>query len=309
MIHALFAAPQAYDAAWTGPLTRAFAAAGLDVALSRDHAPETVDYIILAPSGPVTDFSPFIRAKAVLNLWAGVETVVDNPTLTQPLARMVDPGLTAGMVEYVAGHVLRHHLGIDAHLAAAPGAWDSTAPPLAQDRPVAMLGLGALGTACAKALVHLGFPVSGWSNSPKSIPGVTSATGRDGLDRTLAGADIVVTLLPLTPDTECLLDAGRLAAMRPGAVLVNPGRGGLVDDAALIAALDRGHLGHATLDAFRTEPLPEDHPFWHHPRVTVTPHIASATRPETAAGVIAENIRRGEAGAPLLHLVDRDRGY
>jgi glyoxylate/hydroxypyruvate reductase A len=118
-----------------------------------------------------------------------------------------------------------------------------------------------------------------------------------------------VTLLPLTPETENLLDAARLALPARGAALINPGRGPLIDDDALLAALDTGRIGHATLDVFRTEPLPRDHPYWAHPRVTVTPHVASATRPATAAQVIVENIRRAEAGEPLLHLVDRARGY
>jgi glyoxylate/hydroxypyruvate reductase A len=158
-------------------------------------------------------------------------------------------------------------------------------------------------------LAHLGFPVTGWSRSPKQIDGLRCLSGEDGLRAALQEADILVLLLPLTPETENLLNADRLALLPPGAVILNPGRGPLIDDDALLAALDRGHLGHATLDVFRTEPLPPEHPFWAHPRVTVTPHIASETRPETAAEVIAENIRRGEAGQPLLHLVDRDAGY
>jgi glyoxylate/hydroxypyruvate reductase A len=119
----------------------------------------------------------------------------------------------------------------------------------------------------------------------------------------------VVLLLPNTPETENVMDARTLALLAPGAVLINPGRGTLIDDGALLAALDSGPIGHATLDVFRQEPLPPEHPFWAHPKVTVTPHIASETRPETAAEVIAENVRRGEAGEPFLHLVDRDRGY
>jgi glyoxylate/hydroxypyruvate reductase A len=172
-----------------------------------------------------------------------------------------------------------------------------------------MLGLGALGTACAQMLAHLGFPVTGWSRRAKDIPGITCLSGEDGLQAALQAADILVLLLPLTDETENLLDARTLALLPEGSMIVNPGRGPLIDDEALIAALDRGQVAHATLDVFREEPLPPEHPFWAHPGVTVTPHIASETRPETAAQVVAENIRRGEAGAPFLHLVDRAHGY
>ncbi|MGB3408740.1 MAG: glyoxylate/hydroxypyruvate reductase A [Jannaschia sp.] len=266
------------------------------------HDPAGIDWVVYAPNASLQDFRPYTGLKGVLNLWAGVEDVEGNRTLTAPLARMVDTGLTQGMVEWVTGHVLRHHLGMDAHIRGA--AWTAEAPPLAQDRPVTILGLGTLGSACAAALVSLGFPVTGWSRSEKDIPGVLSLTGPDGLRAALSSGQIAVLLTPHTRSTENLMDATRLAWMPKGAVLLNPGRGALVDDAALLAALD-GHLGHATLDTFRVEPLPGDHPFWTHPKVTVTPHIASATRPETAARVIAENIRRGAAGEPLLHLVDR----
>ncbi len=292
---------------WEGPLRAAFDEAGVAADLATDHPPGEVDVIVFAPNPDLTDFRPFTRAQAVLSLWAGVETIVENETLTQPLARMVDPGLTEGMVDYVAGHVLRHHLGIDAHLAARE--WRPEAPPLARDRRVGILGLGALGAACAEALAGLNFAVSGWSRRPKEIEGVASLSGEEGLKELLSKSEILVLLLPLTAETEDLIDAAALARMPAGAVLINPGRGALVVEDALLAALDRGHLAHATLDVFRIEPLPADHPFWAHPRVTVTPHIASETRPRTAARAIAENVRRLEAGEPLLHLVDRDRGY
>ncbi|MEM7488246.1 MAG: NAD(P)-dependent oxidoreductase [Pseudomonadota bacterium] len=264
--------------------------------------PAEIEWIVYAPNSGLDDFRPYTALKGVLNLWAGVEDVEGNRTLTVPLTRMVEPGLTRGMVEYVTGHVLRHHLGMDTHIAGA--AWDDTPPPLAADRPVAMLGMGELGAACAGALAGLGFPVTGWSRSPKDMPGVRSVTGAAGLREALTGAAITVLLTPLTRSTENLMDAARLSWLPNGAVLINPGRGALVDDAALLAALDR-NLAHATLDTFRQEPLPDDHPFRAHPRITITPHIASATRPETAAKVIAENVRRGEAGEPLLHVVDR----
>jgi glyoxylate/hydroxypyruvate reductase A len=155
----------------------------------------------------------------------------------------------------------------------------------------------------------LHFTVEGWSRAPKSLPGIVIHHGRDGLKAALQDADLIVTLLPRTPETENTLNAETLGWTKPGAVILNPGRGALIDDQALLAALDSGQIGHATLDVFRIEPLPQDHPFWAHPCVTVTPHIAADTRPDTSSEVIAENIRRGEAGAPFLNLVDRTRGY
>ncbi len=291
------------------PLMAALATAGVAADLVQEAAPESVDYIVYAPSAALQDFTPYTRCKAVLSLWAGVERIVGNATLTQPLCRMVDPALTMGMVEWVLGHALRHHLGLDAYIVNPNRIWNPDCPPLARDRKVAMLGTGALGEASARALQSLQFHVEGWSRSPKSLPGLVTHHGRDGLKAALRGADIVVTLLPRTPETENTLNAETLGWMKPGAVILNPGRGALIDDEALLAALDSGQIGHATLDVFRVEPLPQDHPFWAHPRVTVTPHIAADTRPDTSAEVIAENIRRGEAGEPFINLVDRKRGY
>ena len=285
------------------------AEAGLDAQVVTEAPdPAAVDYIIHAPSAPLQDFTPFTRCKAVLSLWAGVERIVGNATLTQPLCRMVEDGLTEGMVEWVVGHTLRHHLGIDRHIVNPGHVWDPTCPPLARERPVAMLGMGTLGTACARALTALNFPVTGWSRTARTVPGVACLHGEAGLETALRGAAIVITLLPKTPETENLLNARRLSWLPRGAVILNPGRGALIDDTALLAALDAG-LGHATLDVFRTEPLPQDHPFWRHPRITVTPHIAADTRASGAARVLVENIRRGEAGEPLLNLVDRKLGY
>lgn len=296
---------------YEAPLRRAAAARGLTLQLSpeRPAAPEKVDYIIYAPTGPQLDFRPFTGTKAVLSLWAGVERIVTHESLTQPLCRMVDPGLQEGMVEWCLGQVLRHHLGLD-RLIQNPGhLWQPAPPPLARQRPVGILGLGALGAAVGQALAALHFPVSGWSRQPKDLPGITGESGAEGLARVLAKAQILITLLPLTAATENLLNTARLAQLPRGAVILNPGRGALIDDAALLAALDKGQIGHATLDVFRQEPLPPDHPFWAHPRVTVSPHIAAETRPESAAEVIVDNIARGAAGLPFRHLVDRARGY
>lgn len=291
-------------------LPAALAQAGIDAQILLEPGdPAAVDYIIYAPSAALQDFTPFSRCKAVLSLWAGVERIVGNTTLTQPLCRMVDDGLTEGMVEWVVGHTLRHHLGMDRHIINPGHVWDPTCPPLARERPVAVLGMGALGTACARALSALHFPVTGWSRSPKEVEGIHCLHGEAGLEAALRGAAIVVLLLPKTPETENLLDARRLAWLPKGAVILNPGRGPLIDDAALLAALDAGRVGHATLDVFRVEPLPQDHPYWTHPRVTVTPHIAADTRATGASQVLAENIRRGEAGEALLHLVNRRLGY
>ncbi len=295
---------------YQSPLRSALGETGISFHLAPTFDdPEKVDYIVYDPKGPLRDFTPFINAKAVLALWAGVEGIVNNPTLTQPLARMVDSGLSEGMAEWVTGQVLRHHLGLDEHICRTTPEWQPNAPPLARDRKVAILGLGALGQACAKALSDLNFDVSGWSRNPKKLTGIKCYSGDAGLQKALRAAEILVLLLPLTQQTENVLDSKRLAQLPKGAVILNPGRGGLIDDGALLAALDSGQIGHATLDVFRTEPLPTEHPYWAHPKVTVTPHIASETRPESASRMIAENIRRGENGEPFLNLVDRGAGY
>lgn len=298
--------------AYEGALSAAFAEAGIAARLVLPPVdPATVDYIVYSPRGPVQDFTAYRRTKAVLSLWAGVERVVGNPTLTQPLCRMVDQGLERGMVEWVTGHVLRAHLNIDFFLSHQDGIWRQAGhvPPLAQDRSVVVLGLGALGGACATTLAALGFKVTGWSRTPKTLAGITCLSGAGGLRAALSRAEILVTVLPNTPETADLLNAETLALLPRGAAILNPGRGTLIDDAALLAALETGQIGHATLDVFRVEPLPPEHPYWAHPKVTVTPHIAAETRPASAARVLAENIRRFEAGEAPLHLVDRARGY
>lgn len=307
----LFAAEDAVWPEYADVLPKAFAAENLDARIVRlaDHVPAEVDYIVYTRAGGLIDFAPYTHLKAVLSLWAGVETVVDNPTLKVPLARMVESGLTEGMVEWCVGHTLRHHLDMDQDILRRDAKWVTHYPPLARNRRVTVLGLGALGRETASALAALGFPVTGWSRSQKSIDGVMCLSGDDGLNAALAVADILILLLPQTEDTTGLIDATRLAMMPQDSVLLNPGRGPLIVDGDLIAALDRGQLKHATLDAFTIEPLPEDDPYWHHPKVTVTPHIASTTRADTAAEVIAENIRRVEDGMSLLHEVDRSAGY
>ncbi|WP_339949948.1 glyoxylate/hydroxypyruvate reductase A [uncultured Albimonas sp.] len=274
-----------------------------------DVDPAEVDAVVYNPEGPIQDFAPFTNLRAALNMWAGVEKVVGNQTLKAPLTRMVEPGLTEGMTDWVVAHATRLHAGIDRHLHLAPGQWPQWHPPLARERRVGVLGLGELGADAARMLAALRFDVAGWSRRPKTVEGVTCLHGEDGLREILSRSEILVLLLPSTPATENLLDAETLALLPKGAAILNPGRGPLIDEAALIAALDSGQLSHATLDVFRIEPLPEDHPFWAHPRVTITPHIASVTRSSTAATALVEQIGRLSRGEPLLHVVDRAQGY
>ena len=308
-IKILFSANEENWKRYKAPLQDALDNKSLDYELGRTITPCEVDYIIYAPSSSLQDFSPYTKLKAVLNLWAGVEGVTNNKTLNVPLARMVDSGLTDGMVEWVTGHTLRHHLGIDKHIHGQDGIWRSYVPPLAKDRIVTILGLGTLGTACGIALTRLGFNVRGWSRREKRVDGIICFYGDDQVDSSLMDADIVVLLLPDTPLTQNILNQHTLNLLKRGAFVLNPGRGPLIDDDALLAALETGQIEHATLDVFRIEPLPKNHQYWSNNKVTVTPHKASETRPITASQVIAMNIKRAENGQNLFYLVDRENGY
>jgi glyoxylate/hydroxypyruvate reductase A len=310
MINILFAAVTERWDQYQGPLKKELDLKGIDYRLAKKLPESEVDYIIYAPNSSIKDFSVFTNLKAVLNLWAGVEDVVKNETLKVPLARMVDKGLTQGMKEWVLGHVMRHHLGIDLHIFGQDGQWrDRSAPPLASDRTITILGLGALGAECANTLAKLGFKVRGWSLTKKSIDNVACHHGFKGLEKSLFGSEIVVLLLPSTADTENIINQRTISFLSKNAIIINPGRGTLIDEKALLKSLDDEKIAHATLDVFRQEPLPADHLFWRHPKITVTPHIASETRPSTASQVIATNIDRFEKGKPLLYQVNLDAGY
>jgi glyoxylate/hydroxypyruvate reductase A len=309
-----FAGQAGHRAEYQQHLTDAAAAAGIAITLHMDPGsvdPSTVDYLIYAATGPVQDFKPYSKLAGILNLWAGVEAVLKlDPPADVPLVRMVEDGLTLGMIDYVSGHVLRHHLDIDRYIHTSPILeWEVGYPPLARDRTVGILGLGALGGACAAHLAAHGFRVIGWSRSPKDIPGVECRSGARTLDETIAEAEILVLLLPATDQTHRILNARRIALMPLDACLINAARGQLVDHQALLTALTAGLLRHATMDVYDVEPLPPDDPHWTHPRVTVTPHIASVTRPKTASQSIIAQIARHQRGEPFLHIVDRTRGY
>ena len=310
MINILFSAFTERWDQYQQPLRKELDLLGLKYKLSEKLPPSEVDYIIYAPNSSIKDFSVFTNLKAVLNLWAGVEDVVNNKTLKVPLARMVDEGLTQGMKEWVLGHVMRYHLGIDLHIFGQDGQWrDWSTPPLASHRNVTILGLGVLGAECANALAKVGFKVRGWSLTQKSISNVICHHGFKGLEKSLFGSEIVVLLLPSTAATENIINTKTISYLSKNAVVINPGRGTLIDETALLKSLDDGKLAHATLDVFRQEPLPADHLFWQHPKITVTPHIASETRPKTASQVIAININRFEKGRPLLNQVNFEAGY
>lgn len=274
--------------------------------------PEAVDYaLVWEPRHGWLASLP--NLKAVLSSGAGVDHITCDPAWPRhlPLVRMGGEATAQRMGEYVLWSCLsllrdaRHFA-----LGQAAGEWrHRETRHLASDRTVGIMGLGNLGAQSARMLQAAGFLVRGWSRSRKEIPGVRSFAGSGELAEFLAGTDILVCLLPSTPETEGLIDATLLARLPRGAELVNAGRGPHVRVPDLLAALDSGHLEGAVLDVFEEEPLPAGHPLWSHPRVTVTPHVAStASRPQRAryfAGVIAAH----EAGRPLPNLYDPDRGY
>jgi glyoxylate/hydroxypyruvate reductase A len=250
--------------------------------------------------------------RFIQSVWAGVDGLMRDATLPAgvPLARMVDPSMNGAMAETALWAVLSLHRGFFDYAAQQrAGRWVQHAQRRADEVTVAVLGLGQMGRTAAMRLVEHGYRVIGWSAHAAALEGIETRHGEPDLPEVLRAADIVINLLPLTPATRGLFDAQRLAQMRRGASLVNLARGGHVVEDDLVSALDDGHVRHAVLDVFNTEPLPPEHAFWSHPRVTVLPHVAAATDPRSAAGVVAENVRALRAGRPLRHLVERQRGY
>lgn len=299
--------------AWMSALRHEMPGYGwLDVAEVADD-PDSVEAAVVANPLPGS-LSRFRRLRLIQSLWAGVDRLVRDPTLpaSVPVARMVDPAMSDAMAQTALWATLSLHRGFFEYAARQQRRqWQVHAQARADETPVLVLGLGEMGGAVARRLAAQGYPVTGWVLRPRRapVPGILMADGTDGLARALSGAAIVINLLPLTAATEGLVDARFLAAMAPSASLVNLGRGAHVVDADLLAALDRGHVRHAVLDVFRTEPLPTDHPYWSHPAVTLLPHAAALTDPRSAAQVVASNLRALVEGRPLRHLVDRARGY
>ncbi|HEY9080599.1 glyoxylate/hydroxypyruvate reductase A [Magnetovibrio sp.] len=271
-----------------------------------------IDYALVWKPAPGL-LARFRNLKGIINLGAGVDALLQDHTLPQavPLVRLVDERLTSGMVEYMVHWVLHFHR--DLHVYARQQrarVWTQHDNADTQKRRVGILGLGELGQGCAHALLMLGFEsLSGWSRTPKDLPGVRSFAGEDGLKPFLRQCEILLCLLPHTAATQGLLNAETLAELPQGAFIVNAGRGGLVVDDDLIAALESGHIAAAALDVFNTEPLPDDHPYWAMDNVFVTPHIASLTTPMSSSEIIAKTIRALENGEAPDNLVDFDQGY
>ncbi|GAA5174663.1 glyoxylate/hydroxypyruvate reductase A [Niveibacterium umoris] len=251
--------------------------------------------------------------EAVFSMGAGVEHLLGDPALPPnlPLIRLEDAGMAPQMAAYAVWGVLRHLRQFDASAAAARRGedWGGWRSPPATGARVGVMGLGVMGQAVLAALAPLGFTLRGWGRSPRDLPGVACHAGADALDVFLDQLDALVCVLPHTADTVDLLNTGRLARLAPGALVLNAGRGSLIVEADLLAALDSGRLGAAVLDVFREEPLPAGHPFLSHPRVTVTPHIAARTQIPLTAEQVTAKIARLEAGLPVSGVVDRVRGY
>ncbi len=266
------------------------------------------------PPGSLTGLP---NLAAIFSLGAGVDFLfADEKLPAAPIARIVDPDLTTRMSEYIVLHCLiylRQQRRYDRQQREA--LWDDDRnQPAARAVRVGVMGLGELGQDAARKLAVIGFDVAGWSRSPKTIEGLQTFSGEDGMKAFLARTDILVSLLPLTPDTCGIINAELLSGLAQGGrlggpFLINAGRGGLQVADDILAALDAGTLKGATLDVFETEPLPSDSPLWRHPGVTITPHNAAMSEPEAIASLVAAQIRRLEAGEPMQHIVDPARGY
>ncbi len=276
------------------------------------HTPDRpIDYV-LAFRPPIGSIAKLRGVKVVFSLGAGVDGLADDATIPThlPIVRMMDDGLIEGMTEFVLHSVLAAHREADdfARLQRAHR-WDHRDHKFARERQVGVLGLGKLGSAAAIALRNLKFQVLGWSRTPRQVEGIECFHGAPGLAALLRRTEILVCLLPLTPETERILNAKLFAQLPRGAYVINVGRGRQCAIEDLVAALDSGHLGGALLDVFPEEPLPAASPLWDHPKLRITPHIAAMVMPRSATKYVVDQIRAFEAGRALVNLVDRKLGY
>jgi glyoxylate/hydroxypyruvate reductase A len=262
------------------------------------------------PRSGLYDRMPDLKALFVLG--AGVERFLGDATIPAriQIVKMAEPGLTQAMEHYVLWQVLNHHRRFwELEAAQREARWIDQTYPAPWERKVGVMGLGTLGDAVARLLKSFGFDTRGWSRSAKAIEGIAVFSGADQIGTFLDGLEILVCLLPLTAETQGILNADIFRHLAPGAGLINVGRGGQLNEADLLSALESGRLSAASLDVFAAEPLPEAHPFWRHPRIFVTPHLAADVDPASSVLAIRRQIDRFEAGQDLEHVADRMRGY
>jgi len=298
---------------WVDGLQAAFPEA--DVTLWSPGA-GLADYaVVWQPPQQFFDEQP--QLKGIFNIGAGVDALMKLRLPTGvPVVRLDDAGMSAQMAEFVCHAVIRHFRELDGYEAdVAQGKWSYRKPRLRTDYPIGVMGLGVLGLRVGRALAQFDFPVNGWSRSPKAMEGVqcfSGEVGGQGFHDFLAASRILVCLLPLTPDTQGIMNRDTLSRLRPGGYVINVARGAHLVEEDLLALVDSGHLAGATLDVFRVEPLPADHPFWKHPKITVTPHTSARTLREESIAQIARKIRSLAGGAPISTLagvVDPKKGY
>jgi glyoxylate/hydroxypyruvate reductase A len=286
---------------------------GLDIRMFPDAGdPAAIEAAVVWTSHDMAELRRYPNLRLIVSMGAGVDHLMrpPGPPPGVPVARLVDTRLTQGMTEWVLLNVLRFHRQDPEYRAQqAQHLWRELPAPDTAARRIGMLGLGELGRDAATRLRQLGFPVMGWSRRPKSVPGVECFHGDAGLAAMLPQSDILVCLLPLTPETRGLLKAERFGLLPRDAFLLNAARGGHLVQDDLLAALDSGQLAGAALDVTDPEPLPPEHPFWADRRIILTPHAASITIPASAAPQVVENIRRLRSGQPHLNLVDFAAGY
>jgi glyoxylate/hydroxypyruvate reductase A len=306
----LFYSPDTHlHPAWLSAFRSALPNADIRVWHDNDHAP--ADYAAVwkplpGMLGQRTDL------KAIFNLGAGVDALLQLPDLPSgiPLVRINDGGMAVQMAEYVSYAVLQHYRNFGRYAAqASHQQWNKLAPRTKSDCRIGVLGVGVLGARIAEGLMHFGFPVHGWSRTPKQVPGMLSFSGQETLPAFLAQSDVLVCALPLTADTHDILDRHTMAQLPAGAYIINIARGQHIVDEDLIDLIDSHHLSGATLDVFRVEPLPVSHPFWTHPQIQITPHISAMTSIAESAQQIAHKIRDLEAGKAIDGVVDVTQGY
>jgi glyoxylate/hydroxypyruvate reductase A len=292
---------------WLQALRAAFPDA--DIAAWQPGAPPADYAVVWAPPQQLLDEQR--ELKAIFNIGAGVDALLKLrlPERT-PLVRLDDAGMSVQMAEFVCHAVIRHFRELDGYEHdTAQGKWGYRKPRLRSEYPVGVMGLGVLGARVAQALAQFDFPVRGWSRSAKDVPGVTCFSGKTGLAAFLSATRILVCLVPLTSDTENILNRQTLGRLMPGGYLINVARGAHLVDQDLLDLLESGHLAGAALDVFRTEPLPQGHPFWSHPKITVTPHTSARTLRDETVAQIARKISALQRGEPIAGVVDLHRGY